>query len=131
MPGQVAVLWGSGVGADTGNNDRTYPLTQNNLTNIPLQVFVGGISANVLYQGRSQYPGVDQIDIAIPTSVTPGCFVSVVAMIGSIVSNTVTIPVDPGGAVCSDATPPPDSPAPRFKPSQIKGVGTSKPWASP
>jgi uncharacterized protein (TIGR03437 family) len=56
-------LWGSGVGADTGNDDRTYPLKQNNLTNIPLQAFVGGISANILYQGRSQYPGVDQIDI--------------------------------------------------------------------
>jgi uncharacterized protein (TIGR03437 family) len=103
MPGQVAVLWGSGVGADTNNDDRTYPLNQDNLTNIPLQVFVGGISANVLYRGRSQYPGVDQVDITIPANVTPGCFVSVVAVSGSIVSNTVTLPVDPSGGPCSDA----------------------------
>lgn len=101
-PGQVAVLWGSGIGADTSNDDRTFPLKQNNLTNIPMQVFVGGISVNILYRGRSQYPGVDQIDITIPANVTPGCFVSVVAMSGSIVSNTVTVPVDPSGAACSD-----------------------------
>jgi uncharacterized protein (TIGR03437 family) len=102
MPGQVAVLWGSGVGADTNNDDRTFPLNQDNLTNIPMQVFVGGISANILYRGRSQYPGVDQIDITIPSNVSPGCFVSVVAVSGSIVSNTITVPVAPNGGPCSD-----------------------------
>lgn len=103
MPSQIAVLWGSGVGADTDNDDRTFPMNQDNLTNIPLQVFVGGISASVLYRGRSQYPGVDQIDITIPPNVTPGCFVSVVAVTGSVVSNTVTVPVAPSGGPCSDA----------------------------
>ncbi len=102
MPGQVAVLWGSGVGADTNNDDRTFPLKQDNLTSIPMQVFVGGISANILYRGRSQYPGVDQIDITIPANVSPGCFVSVVAVTGTIVSNTITIPIDPSGGTCSD-----------------------------
>lgn len=102
MPGQVAVLWGSGIGADTTNDDRTYPMKQNNLTSVPLQVFVGGISASILYRGRSQFPGVDQIDITVPTTVSPGCFVSVVAVTGSVVSNTVTVPVDPSGGPCSD-----------------------------
>jgi uncharacterized protein (TIGR03437 family) len=101
-PGQLAVLWGSGVGADAINDDRTFPLKQNNLTNIPMQVFVGGISANILYRGRSQYPGVDQIDVTIPADVSPGCFVSVVAVTGSVVSNTVTLPVNPNGGPCSD-----------------------------
>jgi len=102
VPGQVAVLWGSGVGADTNNNDRTYPLTQDNLTNIPMQVYVGGISATILYRGRSQYPGVDQIDITIPANVASGCFISVVAVTGTVTSNTITVPVDPSGAACSD-----------------------------
>jgi uncharacterized protein (TIGR03437 family) len=101
-PGQLAVLWGSGVGADASNDDRTFPLKQNNLTSVPMQVFVGGISANILYRGRSQYPGVDQIDVTIPADVSPGCFVSVVAVTGSVVSNTVTIPVNPSGGPCSD-----------------------------
>lgn len=103
MPGQEVVLWGSGVGGDTANDDRTYPQKQDNLTNIPMQVFVGGISANVLYRGRSQYPGVDQINITIPGNVLTGCYVSVVAQSGSVVSNVVTIPVSSSGGACSDS----------------------------
>ena len=102
MPGQEIVLWGSGVGADTANDDRTYPQNQNNLTNIPMQVYIGGISANVLYRGRTQFPGVDQINVTIPANVPQGCYVSVVAQSGSIVSNAVTLPVSPNGGPCSD-----------------------------
>jgi uncharacterized protein (TIGR03437 family) len=102
MPGQTVILWGSGVGADTSNDDRTYPQTENNLTNIPMQVYVGGISATILYRGRSQYPGLDQIDITIPANVSPGCYVSVVAQTGSVVSNAVTVPISPNGGPCSD-----------------------------
>ncbi len=103
MPGQQIVLWGSGVGGDTANDDRTYPQKQNNLANIPMQVYIGGIAANVSYRGRSQYPGVDQINVTIPANVSPGCYVSVVAQSGSIVSNAVTLPVSPAGGACSDA----------------------------
>ena len=104
MPGQAITLWGSGVGADTSNADTTYPQNQNNLTNIPMQVYIGGISANILYRGRSQYPGLDLIDVAIPANVSPGCYVSVVVETGSVVSNTVTVPVSPNGGPCSDPT---------------------------
>ena len=102
MPGQAVTLWGSGVGADTSNNDTTYPQNQNNLTNVLMQVYIGGISANILYRGRSQYPGLDQIDVVVPSNVSLGCYVSVVVETGSIVSNTVTIPVSPTGGACSD-----------------------------
>ena len=101
-PGQTIILWGSGIGADTSSDDRTYPQKQNDLTSIPMQVFIGGLSANITYHGRSQYPGVDQINVEIPANVPPGCYVSVVAASGSIVSNTVTLPVNPGGGPCSD-----------------------------
>jgi uncharacterized protein (TIGR03437 family) len=102
MPGEVVTLWGSGVGADTSNDDRTFPQNQNNLTNIPMQIYIGGISANILYRGRSQYPGLDQIDVVVPANVSPGCYVSVVVETGSIVSNSVTVPVSPNGGACSD-----------------------------
>jgi len=102
MPGQTVILWGSGVGADTSNDDRTYPQNPDNLTNIPMQVYIGGISANILYRGRSQYPGLDQINVMVPVDVSPGCYVSVVVETGSIVSNTVTVPVSPKGGACSD-----------------------------
>jgi hypothetical protein len=101
-PGEAGTLWGSGIGTDTSNSDTTYPQNQNNLTNIPMQVYVGGISANILYRGRSQYPGLDLIDLVIPANVSPGCYVSVVVETGSVVSNTVTVPVSPKGGPCSD-----------------------------
>jgi len=101
-PGKAVTLWGSGVGADTSNSDTTYPQKQNNLTNIPMQVYIGGISANILYRGRSQYPGLDLIDVVIPANVSPGCYVSVVVQTGTVVSNTVTVPVNGTGGPCSD-----------------------------
>jgi uncharacterized protein (TIGR03437 family) len=103
IPGQTLTLWGSGIGADPSNDDRVYPQKQDNLTNIPVKIFIGGLSANILYQGRSQYPGLDQYNVTVPINVTPGCFVSVVAQIGNIVSNAVTIPVSATGGTCSDA----------------------------
>jgi uncharacterized protein (TIGR03437 family) len=102
MPGQTLTLWGSGIGADLSNDDRVYPQKQDNLTNIPLQIFIGGVSATIQYRGRSQYPGLDQYDVTIPSDVTPGCFVSIVAQIGSVVSNAVTLPVSASGGTCSD-----------------------------
>ncbi len=102
MPGQTIILWGSGIGADSANDDRTYPQTQDNLTSVPTQIFIGGISGTISYRGRSQYPGLDQFDVMVPTNVSPGCFVSVVVQTGSVVSNAVTIPVTANGGACSD-----------------------------
>ena len=101
-PGQTVILWGSGVGADTANTDRVYPEQQDNLTGIPLQVYIGGISATILYRGRSQYPGVDQVNVTIPTNVATGCDVSVVAVSGNVVSNSITLPINAGGGACTD-----------------------------
>jgi uncharacterized protein (TIGR03437 family) len=101
-PGQPIILWGSGVGADTSNDDRTFPMKQNNLTNIPMTVYVGGIQAAIAYRGRSQFPGVDQIVVTIPNNVAVGCNVSLVTVSGNIVSNMIAIPVAQGGGACTD-----------------------------
>jgi uncharacterized protein (TIGR03437 family) len=108
-PGQTVIIWGSGVGADTKNNDLTYPAPNlDNLTNIPMTAYIGGISANIEYRGRSQYPGVDQVVVAIPAGVTPGCNVSIVLVSGakSMASNFTTIAVNQGGGACSDPNSP-------------------------
>ncbi len=103
-PLEVINLWGSGVGADTANtSEGVYPLKQDNLTNIPMQIYIGGIAATISYRGRSQYPGVDQVQVTVPAGVTPGCFVSVVALSGNVASNAVTIPVAANGGACSDS----------------------------
>jgi len=102
MPNQIITLWGSGIGADPNNDDRIFPQKQNNLTSIPTQVFIGGVSAAIGYSGRSQYPGLDQYNVTIPANVTPGCFVSAVVQAGTVMSNTVMIPVSATGGVCTD-----------------------------
>jgi uncharacterized protein (TIGR03437 family) len=108
-PGQTVILWGSGVGADPKNDDKTYPAPNlDNLTNIPMQAYVGGLSANITYRGRSQYPGVDQVVLAIPQGVPTGCNVSIVLVSGSnsTASNFTTVAVNPGGGACSDPNSP-------------------------
>jgi uncharacterized protein (TIGR03437 family) len=103
-PGQSITLWGSGFGADTSNDDRTYPLKQTNLASIPMQVYVGGVLATIAYRGRSQYPGVDQVNITVPSGIALGCAVSVLGVSGSIVTNAVTISVSQSGGTCTDPT---------------------------
>lgn len=107
--GQTITIWGSGVGADTKNDDKTYPAANyDNLTNIPMQAYIGGVSANISYRGRSPYPGVDQVNVTIPQGVPPGCNVSIVLVSGSnsTASNFTTIAVNSGGGACSDPNSP-------------------------
>ncbi len=102
-PGQAIVLWGSGVGYDPADDDKLYPQKQDNLNNIPMQAFVGGVSATIAYRGRSQFPGVDQVVLTIPSNVPTGCYVSLAIVSGTIVSNSVTIPIAGSGRTCSDS----------------------------
>jgi hypothetical protein len=43
---------------------------------------------------------VTQIDLVIPTSITTGCYVSLAAVTGNIISNVVVLPIHPGGGTC-------------------------------
>lgn len=99
-PGDFVTLWGSGVGPVSG--DETVAQIPVNLTNIPLQVNIGGTAASVQYAGRSAYPGLDQINVQVPAGVS-GCHVSVVVRSGDIVSNFGTIPVASNGRTCSES----------------------------
>jgi uncharacterized protein (TIGR03437 family) len=106
-PNQTVIIWGSGVGADTKNDDKTYPAQNlDNLTDIPMTAYIGGISANIVYRGRSQYPGVDQVIVTIPEGVTTGCNVSIVLVSGTVTSNFTTVAVNPNGGACSDPNSP-------------------------
>ncbi len=105
-PGEIINLWGSGLGADLADSDTVYTTTPH-AVNVPLQIYIGGISANKTNQGSSGYPGLNQINVVIPTNVQTGCGVPVVAVTGTgntaVVSNTVTLPINPGGGVCTDS----------------------------
>ncbi len=96
--GDVIQLFGSGIGPVNGDESRQQ--TQADLTSIPLTVEIGGVSAAVLYRGRTIYPGLDQINVLIPGGVTPGCAVPLTVRTDSYSSNSVTIPVSSAGGKC-------------------------------
>ncbi|HSB16985.1 MAG TPA: hypothetical protein VLE22_21215, partial [Bryobacteraceae bacterium] len=97
-PGQVIILWGTGLGAVTGNEFQG-PLPGD----LPydVKVYVGGKLANVLYRGRSGCcSGLDQIVVEIPQGVD-GCYVPLVVSVDGVVSNFTTISVAANGGACS------------------------------
>src|ERR1039458_9342094 len=100
-PGQAEILWGAGLGPVPVAQDNTVP------AQVPLpvqvEVFVGGQAASVFYSGRRGYAGVDQVNFFVPPAAPAGCYVPVVVRVaGTVVSNTVTMAIDPNGAPCTD-----------------------------
>ena len=100
-PGQLVTLWGSGLGADPADSDTVFASSPS-AVNVALAIYIGGVQAKIQYAGSSGYPGLVQINVYIPQDVQPGCGVPIVGVVGTFVSNTVTIPVAAGGGVCTD-----------------------------
>lgn len=102
-PGQVVIIWGTGLGpVSTPNEAGQLPTAGDLPTNV--EVYVGGQRANVSYKGRSGCCiGLDQIVFTVPQNVS-GCYVPVVVKTGDVVSNFTTMSVAPNGGSCSDIT---------------------------
>jgi uncharacterized protein (TIGR03437 family) len=98
-PGEIVVIWTTGLGADPADSDNAYIAAPHTI-NTPLQVYLGGVLLNLLYQGSSTYPGVDLIIFAIPPSAPNSCYVPLVAVTGTVTSNVVTLPIHQGGGTC-------------------------------
>ena len=98
-PGEELVLWGTGLGAITG--DETEPPQQADL-HTGVQVLVNNQPATVVYGGRGSSAGVDQINFVIPAGVT-GCKVSVAVIVKGVTGNITSMAVAPEGqATCVD-----------------------------
>jgi uncharacterized protein (TIGR03437 family) len=101
-PGEVVYVWGTGIGP-ISSPDNVLPASFPNFPNV--QVWVGGQSAQIVYDGRSGCcSGVDEIAFTVP-SVSNGCNVPVTVVSGGNSSNTVTMPVSASGGACSDSGP--------------------------
>jgi uncharacterized protein (TIGR03437 family) len=102
-PGDVIVLWGTGLGPVT--SDETQPAVQADMPNVPLQVFIGGKQANILFRGRNACcTAVDTVYATVPQGVT-GCAVSVLMQVGNLVSNSTSIAVAASGRTCTLTNP--------------------------
>jgi uncharacterized protein (TIGR03437 family) len=98
MAGETVTFWGTGLGPVTF--DETQPAQQVNMTSIPLQVFIGGKPANVLFQGRNACcAAVDTIYVTVPPGLT-GCNNPVIMQIGNYISNSTSIPIGTNGRNC-------------------------------
>ena len=106
-PGKAVIFYGSGLGPTLANEtvEQTGANASGDLTGIPITASIGGKTAQVLYRGRTIYPGLDQINILIPTLDVYGCEVPVVITTNGVQANAGTIPVAATGATC----PPPAS----------------------
>ncbi len=99
-PGQIITLWGTGLGAVSGD-EAAGPLP-GDLSGLDIHVWVGSQEAVIQYRGRSGCcVGVDQIVFVVPNGVD-GCYVPVSVQIGDIVSNVGTMAISPSGNYCSN-----------------------------
>ena len=108
-PGDVLILWATGLGPVSGNELGGAGLGQN-MPNIPLTVWIGGVQAPVSYQGRSGCcVGEDQIAFTVPANVPTGCAVPLVLQVGTgaatEISNNTVIPVAKGSRNCTPTNP--------------------------
>jgi uncharacterized protein (TIGR03437 family) len=104
-PGQLVVLWGTGLGAASG--DEAAGPAPENLGIQDLQVLVTDQPAHVVYAGRSGCcAGVDQIIFEVPEGVE-GCSLPVVVRFShdGSESNGGHLSVSPNGGVCPTGLP--------------------------
>ena len=99
-PGDTLILWGTGLGAVSGNETSGAGLGQD-MPDIPLTVRLGGVEAPVTYRGRSGCcVGEDQVVFTVPPNVPTGCAVPLVVQIASVSSNTTLLPIATGSRSC-------------------------------
>ena len=100
-PGEIITLWGTGLGADPADSDTVFSTSPHAVNQASVQIWIGGVQATVGYAGSSGYPGLDQINVTIPSGLT-GCNVSIVVVVGGVASNFATAPIAAGNGECSD-----------------------------
>ncbi|MGP8247979.1 MAG: BACON domain-containing protein [Bryobacteraceae bacterium] len=99
-PGQIAILWGTGLGPIT-TGDNTPPPGGN--MSVPVQVSVGGIPASIQYAGRAPgFAGVDNIYFNVPANTPTGCSVPVQVTAAGVTANTVRVAINSNGSKCQD-----------------------------
>jgi uncharacterized protein (TIGR03437 family) len=104
-PGDAVVLWGTGGGADPANDLGGSSGDQTAVGSFTVNV--DGTTIVPFYSGAaSGYPGLWQVNFALPANIAPDCFAAVTVTGGGQISNTVTLAIAAVGAnSCSTAAP--------------------------
>jgi uncharacterized protein (TIGR03437 family) len=101
LPGQTVQVYLTGLGPITGPDNQPPPV---NAPNTPVEVWVGGVPATVIYSGRSPCcSGLDQVDFTVPAGAPQGCWVPVLIRTSMAnVSNGTSMAITAKGGACSD-----------------------------
>ena len=98
-PGQVGILWGTGLGPIDGDDSGLPPVGD---LPVDVMVLVGGRVAQHFYAGRSpQFPAIDQINFFVPEGIE-GCYVPIAVKVDDVVSNYGSIAISSEGKYCED-----------------------------
>ena len=96
-PGQVLVIWGTGLGADA-QSDLNGGTSGDRTSAANVRVLIGSKEIVPAYAGRaSALPGTDQINITLPGDIDLGCTVTLQVRVGSTLSNAVTLAIARSG----------------------------------
>ena len=104
-PGQTEQMYLTGLGPISAPDNQAPPA--GNLAT-PVEVWVGGVPASVIYGGRSPCcSGLDQIDFVVPPNAPQGCWVPVyVRTSHAVLSNFGDLAISANGGTCSDPSNP-------------------------
>ena len=102
-PGEILTLWTTGLGSDPSDSDTIYSSSPHRV-DVPLHIYIGAVEATVLYAGSAGYPGVNQINLTIPSNAQVGCYVTLAAVVGTLMNDVVTLPISKDGGPCVDAS---------------------------
>jgi uncharacterized protein (TIGR03437 family) len=96
-PGDTLTVWATGLGPVSGNETGGAGLGVD-MTSVDAKLWLGGISAQILFKGRGCCIGEDQIAFVVPDNVPTGCAVPMAIQIGNLVSNYAVIAIAPKGS---------------------------------
>ena len=100
-PGQIIVLWATGLGPVNGPDNAAPGTNARDMTETPVTITVGGVAAQRNYAGRqSETAGVDNIYFTLPANVPLGCNIPVVISAGGVAANTTTLAISADGSPC-------------------------------
>jgi uncharacterized protein (TIGR03437 family) len=91
-PGQIMVMWGTGLGPTDPPTPAGEPAMGQRLAIHQPEVFIGGQMAQVQFAGRAPgFAGLDQIQVVVPPNAPEGCAVPVMLRQQNRISNIGTV----------------------------------------